>query len=44
MIIVDGRKIEKNISDFANLEEILTAINEDDSMRGRVITDSLDCC
>ena len=39
MIIVDGRKIEKNISDFANLEEILTAINEDDSMRGRVITD-----
>lgn len=39
MIIVDGRKIEKKISDFANLEEILTAVMDDENMRGRVITD-----
>ncbi|MDE5832412.1 MAG: hypothetical protein K2H64_05430 [Desulfovibrio sp.] len=39
MIIVDGRKSEKKISDFANLEEILASVRDDDSMQGRVITD-----
>lgn len=39
MITIDGRESELKISNFANLEEILTAIMQQEAMAGRVITD-----
>lgn len=41
MIIIDGQPSEKNLSDFANLEELLAAIMDEERMAGRVITDVL---
>ena len=41
MIIVDGTRSEKNISAFANLEEILTDVMQDEKMENRVVTDVL---
>ncbi len=41
MIIVDGRQSDKKLSAFANLEDVLTDVMEDDSMSGRIITDVL---
>lgn len=41
MIIVDGHKSDQKISNFANLEEILANVMEDDRMAGRVVTDVL---
>lgn len=41
MIIVDGRKSEREIASFANLEELLADIMNDERMAGRVITDVL---
>ena len=41
MIIVDGHQCDQKISDFANLEEILAFIANDDRMSGLVITDVL---
>ena len=41
MIILDGQKSDKKISDYANLEEILTDAMGDERMAGRVITDVL---
>lgn len=39
MIIVDGRPSEQQISNFANLEEILADVMKDEQLNGRVITD-----
>ena len=39
MIIVDGCKSDKEISSFANLEEILATVTQDDKMDDRVVTD-----
>lgn len=39
MIIVDGRQNERKISNFANLEEILADVMQDEQLAGRVITD-----
>lgn len=39
MIIIDGRQSQERISDFNNLEELLSKIMSDESMAGRVITD-----
>ena len=39
MIIIDGAKCEKNISAFANLEELLKDVMQDDKMANRVVTD-----
>lgn len=39
MIIIDGRTSDKKISNFENLEQILTAVAEEDDMRDRVVTD-----
>ncbi len=39
MIIVDGRKSGKEISNFANLEEMLTNLMDDEKMENRVVTD-----
>lgn len=41
MIIVDGNESELKISNFANLEEILSAIMQQPAMNDRVITDVL---
>lgn len=41
MIIVDGRQSEKELSAFANLEDALKGLMEDDCMSGRIITDVL---
>ena len=41
MIIVDGCKSTQDISKFANLEEALTALMQEDGMRNRVVTDVL---
>ena len=41
MIIVDGRNSGKEISNFANLEEILVDVMEDEGMENRVVTDVL---
>ncbi len=41
MIIVDGRQSEQKISNFANLEEVLTNVMEEESMNGRIVTDVL---
>lgn len=41
MIIVDGCESNQKISNFANLEEILTNIIEDESLNNRVVTDVL---
>ena len=39
MIIVDGCKSDKEISNFANLEEVLTTLMDDEKMDDRVVTD-----
>ncbi|WP_165066345.1 hypothetical protein [Desulfovibrio sp. ZJ200] len=39
MIIVDGCKSGKEISNFANLEEMLTNLMDDEKMENRVVTD-----
>lgn len=39
MIVIDGNESKIKISDYENLEEVLTAIKEDDALKGRVITD-----
>ena len=39
MIIVDGCKSDKEISSFANLEEILATVMQDEKMDDRVVTD-----
>ncbi|MDR3358737.1 MAG: hypothetical protein LBN96_07820 [Desulfovibrio sp.] len=39
MIIVDGRRNGKEISNFGNLEEVLTHVMEDRIMGNRVVTD-----
>lgn len=41
MIIVDGLKSEKSISNFSNLEELLANVMEDKRMAGRIVTDVL---
>ena len=41
MIIVDGRNSGKEISNFANLEEILVDVMEGEGMESRVVTDVL---
>lgn len=41
MIIIDGHQCQEQISDFSNLEELLTALMKNDKMAGRVITDVL---
>lgn len=41
MIIVDGRNSGKDISNFANLEEILVDVMETEGMESRVVTDVL---
>ena len=38
MIIVDGCKSDKEISNFANLEEVLTNLMDDEKMDDRVVT------
>lgn len=39
MIIVDGCKSGKEISNFANLEEVLTNLMDEEKMENRVVTD-----
>ncbi|MCR5563632.1 MAG: hypothetical protein K6F46_09785 [Desulfovibrio sp.] len=41
MIIVDGCKSEKVISNFANLEEVLLNVMQEEKMEDRVVTDVL---
>lgn len=41
MIIIDGHQCQEQISDFSNLEELLTALMKNEKMAGRVITDVL---
>lgn len=41
MIIVDGIKTDFAIKDFANLEEILNKIKEEDSLKERIVTEVL---
>lgn len=41
MIKIDGNVSELKISEFANLEELLKTLAEQDSLQGRVITDVL---
>ncbi len=41
MIIVDGCKSEKAISNFANLEEVLLNVMQEEKMEDRVVTDVL---
>ena len=41
MIIIDGAQSEKSITAFANLEELLTDVIQDDKMVDRVVTDVL---
>ena len=39
MIIVDGRRSGKEVSNFGNLEEVLTHVMEEGDMEDRVVTD-----
>ena len=41
MIIIDGRNIEMKVGNFANLEEILVQMMEDEAMDNRIVTDVL---
>ena len=41
MIIIDGAQSEKSITAFANLEELLKDVIQDDKMVNRVVTDVL---
>lgn len=41
MIIIDGRESDLKLENYANLEEVLAAIMEADSLKGRIITDVL---
>ncbi len=39
MIIVDGCRSEQQLSNFANLEEVLATVMDDEKMSGRIVTD-----
>lgn len=39
MIIVDGCRSEQQLSNFANLEEVLANVMDDEKMDGRIVTD-----
>ena len=39
MIIVDGCRSEQRLSNFANLEEVLANVMDDEKMDGRIVTD-----
>ncbi len=39
MIVIDGRESGMALADFANLEEILLRVMEEDSMEHRIVTD-----
>ena len=39
MIIIDGCRSEQHISNFANLEEVLANVMDDEKMDGRIVTD-----
>ena len=41
MIVIDGRQAQMDISNFANLEQMLNKIMEDEGMESRVVTDVL---
>lgn len=41
MIIIDGRESNRKISEFANLEELLSGLLADESLKDRVVTDVL---
>lgn len=41
MIIVDGRKSDQKISNFSNLEEILSNVMGTEQLAGRIVTDVL---
>lgn len=41
MIIVDGRESQEKIASFANLEEVLANVMNDESMNDRIVTDVL---
>jgi len=42
MIIIDGAQSEKSITAFANLEELLKDVMQEDNMVNRVVTDVFD--
>lgn len=39
MIIIDGQQLNLEVKNFANLEDLLVKVMEDDVLNGRVITD-----
>jgi hypothetical protein len=41
MIIVDGQRAEKEVSNFDNLEEVLTHVMDNERMANRIVTDVL---
>ncbi|MDL2317199.1 hypothetical protein LJC59_09060 [Desulfovibrio sp. OttesenSCG-928-A18] len=41
MIIIDGRESAHSLANYANLEEVLVKIMEEDSMEQRIVTDVL---
>lgn len=41
MIVIDGRESNLSLSNFANLEEALTALIEEEGLKERIITDVL---
>jgi hypothetical protein len=41
MIFIDGRNTKMKVSNFANLEEILVKLMEDETMDNRIVTDVL---
>lgn len=41
MIVIDGRESDLSIANFATLEEVLSKLMEDESLRQRIVTDVL---
>ena len=41
MIVIDGRESSLNISNFANLEEVLVRLMEEENLEQRIVTDVL---
>lgn len=41
MIIIDGRKTDMKVGSFANLEEILVEVMQEESLENRIVTDVL---
>lgn len=41
MILIDGRESNLSIANFTNLEEVLSKLMEDESLRQRIVTDVL---